>query len=317
MRRYFLYLAVALLTFGIGLSVYGQNSKQRSFFIELQPDSPLLIRNLTATILPVNRNRTTPSVEVAFYVENISKKKVKQYSYQDPAENDSNYNDEERGFNLEGLLPGESDLHKLSMTVNGESLVYRIKEVEFEDGTKWKAKPFNVMKAKKSAQIVPTVQKIEKNEKPKRTLTREWSVSIFSAGVVKVIDAGTKTIAGIEVQRKIRELKSERFDEEESCPLTAEEQERIDKNNALPPYERIYIEIDYIVEKFTTYEIKGRIFAYVIPFAGIEAETGDEIGVGYESIFVDEDGSGMFKLRCDERELKSLPRWVKMLAESN
>jgi hypothetical protein len=82
MRRYFCFLAVALFVFGLfSLNsvqiAYGQKSKQRRFYIESQPDSPLLIRDLTAKILQKDQIRKTPEIEVACYIENRSKKKVK------------------------------------------------------------------------------------------------------------------------------------------------------------------------------------------------------------------------------------------------
>jgi hypothetical protein len=311
MRRCLYYLITVLLAFGLTLSSYSQSAKQRTFFIESQPDSPLLIRDLTATILPVNKYRISPKLEVAFYVENRSKKKIKDYQYQDPDENDLNYEDYNvRGFGGD-LLPGESYLVKSTMTVEGNSLVYRIRDVKFEDGTSWKAKPFNAAKAKKSAPVIATVQKITENTKPKRILTREWSAPVFNDDVVKVINAEPQIIEGIKVQTRLHELKSELIDDVEFCPLPAEELEKIKKEL---PADIIYTEQNYIVKKFTTYEIKGRIFAYEIPYEAIDAETLYEIGVGFQSVYVDEDGSGYFKMRCSETELKSLPAWVKFQA---
>src|SRR6187455_3112418 len=90
MHRYIYCFAVFLFAFGIFSlnfvpTAYGQKAKQRSFYIESQPDSPLLIRDLTATILPKNNNRTEPEIKIAFYVENKSKKKIKMFSYYAPA----------------------------------------------------------------------------------------------------------------------------------------------------------------------------------------------------------------------------------------
>lgn len=83
------------------------------------------------------------------------------------------------------------------------------------------------------------------------------------------------------------------------------------ENCAIPPDkiappigEIAYVEQNDMVEKFTTYEIKGRIFAYIIPYEAVEAETHYEIGVGFQSVYVDEDRNGVFKFRCDEMDLK-------------
>ncbi|HEX8736649.1 MAG TPA: hypothetical protein VF721_15060, partial [Pyrinomonadaceae bacterium] len=87
-------------------TIQGQELQQRSFFIELQPDSPILIRDLSAAIL--QKDNDYSEMEVIFYLENRSTKKIKRYSYQDPAEDGSNYKDyDERGAGG-NLLPGES-----------------------------------------------------------------------------------------------------------------------------------------------------------------------------------------------------------------
>jgi hypothetical protein len=321
MRRYFCYLAVALFVFGLfSLNsvqiAYGQKTKQRSFYIESQPNSPLLIRDLTATILPENKYRSLPKLEVTFYVENRSKKAIKRYAYQDPAENDKNYEDyQERGRSSTLLLPGESDFHKGGMSVEGESLVYRIKEVEFEDGTKWKAKPFIAAKAKKSAPVKAVVQPPIDNTIAKRILTREWTVPIFIDRVTKTLEGKSEVIEGITVQTKVHEIKPEYLDYVENCPPTTKEIEERDKALAERDSDVNFVEFDERVESFTTYEINGRVFAYAVPYESYDEETKDEIGIGFEKIYVDEDGSGVFKLRCDEMDLKALPQWVKELAK--
>ncbi len=309
MRRWAFYLSVALLAFSQSIPfVYSQNSKQRSFFIELQPDSPLLIRDLSATILPNSKRIISPTMEVTFYVENRSEKKVLEYSFQDPAEDDANYEDYNvRGFDLQDLLPGESRRQKLTMMIEGKSLVYRIKEVKSEDGTKWKAKPFKSGKAKKSTRIIAIVQKSDDEQSKevivKRAVAREgWTSPVFADRVVKVLDGTAQVIDGVDVQIKLHELKKERLDMVESCDI---------QNDNL---EIAYNELDYDVEKFTTYEVKGKIFAYEISYAFIQAEDGYEIGAGVTNSYIDEEGNGKFKLYCGKAELKSLPKWVKTLA---
>ena len=138
---------------------------------------------------------------------------------------------------------------------------------------------------------------------------REWTVPIVIDRVKKTLDGKPTVIDGITVQTKLHEIKTEELDEVEGCPLSADKIE-------FPSGEIIHTDYDYRVEKFTTYQVKNRIFAYSVPYEGIEGETKYEIGVGFEGIYVDEDGSGVFKLRCDARDLKSLPEWVKTLADS-
>ena len=208
-----------------------------------------------------------------------------------------NYDEnEERGFNLRGLLAGESYLHKLSMNGEGESLVYRIKEVEFEDGTKWKARPFNAKKAKKSSPIIASVQKDADKQNSsisKRAITRDgWTSPIFADRVLKVLDGIPKSIEGIKFQTKLHELKSERLDMVESCDI---------QKDAL---EVSYNAFDYDVEKFTTYEIKGKIFAYEVDYALVDTEDGEDVGAEIGGIYVDEEGNGYFKLRCEDDRTK-------------
>lgn len=73
--------------------------------------------------------------------------------------------------------------------------------------------------------------------------------------------------------------------------------------------------LDFAIDKFATYEVKDKVFAYKIPYDFINAGDGHEIGAGNEAIYIDEEGNGNFKLLCKESgELESLPKWVKSLA---
>lgn len=312
MRFYFLFF-ITILALGIGTSrsssiVNSQESKQRTFFIELQPDSPLLIRDFSAKILPKDKYSSSPTMEVIYFVENRSKKHVKRYSYQNPVEDDVNYEDYNEGGGGGNLLPGESERRKFTTTVEGESVVYRIKEVEFEDGTKWKAKPFNARKAKKSAPIIASSQKTGDGQSEERTIKRTvaregWTSPIFADRVTKVLKGKPRIIEGITVQTKLHELKLERLDLVESC--------EIDQDSL----ELAFNSEDYDVEKFTSLEVKGKVFAYEVDYALIEAEDGYDIGAGIGRVYVDEQRNGYFKLSCEyNTELKTLPEWVKKLA---
>lgn len=310
MRQIIFYLSISSLILVFVFANYAQNKsdqdlKARKFFVESQPDSPVLIRDFSATLSP-SRFGTLLEIEVVFYFENISEKKIKSYTYQSPEADGLGSKDFTGGWGG-NLLPGESERHNTGYSVEGKAKIYRIDKVEFEDGTIWKAKPFDAAKAKKSAPITATAKKSNKNPKPKRNLTREWFKPVFSDQVTKTINATPQVFNNIQIKTKLLELKPEIYDEIEFCPSSIQEVEEYNPDI-------IPIDFDYIIRKATTYEINGRVFAHVVPFEGIEAETQFEIGVGFQNVYVDEDGNGYFKLRCDETELKSLPQWVKDLS---
>lgn len=308
MTRFNAYLLAAVFLGGIfspgfAGTAHAQKSQARSFYIESQPDSPVLIRDLTATILPVNEFRSAPALEAFFFAENRSKKKIKVYSYQKLGEKAAEKAadlDERWGRNL---LPGEFVRIKDNWDgMDGETLYYRISEVEFEDGTKWKAEPFNAAKAKKSARIKALPEK-PNNSNSFRTLSREWTTPIIADRVERSIETGDETIEGVKLQTKLHLMKPERLGLIETCKPESDQMERA------------YNDEDYDIEKFTTYEIDGKTFAYVIHYELIDAKNQFEIGAGIQNVYVDETGSGTFKLRCDVMELKSLPEWVKASAE--
>jgi hypothetical protein len=240
---------------------------------------------------------------------------VKLFNYGERAVDSSDDNeDEERGIDGEGLLPGESRRTTFTYPVEGESLIYRIGSVEFEDGTKWNAKPFKAAKAKKSKPIFVVGEDLGDRTKPRRTLTREWMTPIFEDRVLKVVEAEQITVEGVKIQTKLHLIKPERLDEVENCEPTAEETEQFYKElNNNPNF--IFTEFDYDVTSFKSYEFNGKVFSYTILYELIEAEEQSDVGAGIQHIYVDEDGSGYFKLRCRESELKSLPQWIKTLAE--
>lgn len=112
-------------------------------------------------------------------------------------------------------------------------------------------------------------------------------------------------IQGVEVFKKFHKFeKRQFFSMVESCEV---------ENDAL---EVSYNEFDYLLDGFTSYEVKGKVFAYQANFWFIQPEDGYEIGAGILPIYVDEEGNGNFKLRCDDKtELKSLPKWIKPLGK--
>lgn len=317
MRRFTSYIAAVLLAFGVFTLQFERAAnaqKPRVFYIETQPDSPILIRDLEATVLPVNKSRSVPIVKVECFFENRSKKTIKRFSYQLPAENDNNYQDSnEAGRNGRVLPVGESEYQSIFVTIDSDSFVLRVKEVEFEDGTKWKAKPFNAATAKKSEAVKPVVEEPIDPNRTKRILTTEWTASIFTDRVTKTSDREPEVVEGITIQTKYHSIKEEIIDYVENCPPSEEMiQER---DEALRDSESTPIEYDEKVSGFTTYEINGRILAYSISYSSVEEKTQESIGTGSQSLYVDETGGGTFKLRCDGIVIKTLPQWVKDLAK--
>jgi hypothetical protein len=263
---------------------------------------------LTATILPKSKYRPAPQLEWSFYIENRSGKKIVGFNLEDPAVDGSDYVDGQNVRTTGGtILPGEFSLHRSTGSIDGKSFVYRVRDVRFADGTEWNAKPFNAARTKKSAPVKPTAQKSDERSTPKRILTQEWSFPLINDRVLKAIDAEPVEIESIKVQTRLHLMKPERLDMVEICN---------EQSNVL---ERSYNDEDHDIISFTTYEIKGKTFAYVIPYYLVEAENQYDIGVGMQNIYVDDSGSGTFKLLCndDETDLKTLPQWVKDLAEND
>ncbi|HEX8735098.1 MAG TPA: hypothetical protein VF721_07250, partial [Pyrinomonadaceae bacterium] len=179
----------------------------------------------------------------------------------------------------------------------------------FEDGTVWKAKPFDSIKAQKSTRFTAPPKKVNDAENQeqsvKRVVKQKWQTApVFADRVTKIINAASKIIDGIEIQTKLNELKPERLDVVESCDAGRREDEATGTG------------LDFDVEKFTSYEFKGRIFAFEVDYELIAEKDQYEIGATIGRIYVDEEGNGNFKLRCSETELKKLPKWIKRLVKS-
>lgn len=327
MRRFTKYIAAALLALGVFTFQFEksahaqQKTKQRVFYIETQADSPIMIRNLSAVILPENSRRNAPEIEVALYLENKSPKKISLYTCEGLAADGSANDDPNGGISL-NLLPNELRRTTFTCPVAGKSLIYRIKSVRFEDGTEWKATPFNASKAKKSAPVTATTQQ---SSEAKRTLAIEWTKPMFGDRLLKSFDGADVIIEGVKIQTKFHIMKPERLADVEDCPPTPEQwaeamknmeeaQKRMRESN-----ESAYFpdtEFNYDVNDFKSYSFGGRVIAYEIPYYLIEAETQTEVGVGMQNLYVDETGDGTFRLRCGEgeHELLPLPQWVKDLA---
>ena len=275
------------------------------FFIESQPDSPILIRDLSAVIVPPNTYSPQPKIEVMLYFESRSKKAIKGYSYDMPKETEVKDAGGSGGFSNLTLMPGESRRGKLTFALNGESVVFRVANVEFEDGIEWTAARYNGVKAKRSAGIVPKSKEAysaAETSAVKRTLARGgWAEPVFTDNVTKVISGKPRTIDGVEVQTRVHELKPERLGFVESCD--------IEKDQLAEAAE----DLDFEVERFISYEFKGKIFAYEVAYDFFQ-EDGYEIGAGSSSFYVDETGTGTFQVICENRDLVSLPAWIKNLA---
>lgn len=290
------------------------DSKQRKFYIQPQLDSPLLVRDLSAAIHQEKQNesKTQTIIDITFNIENRSEKIVSKYFWEHIPEDIIDC--QCGGFDGREFLPGESRLQKLTFIDDGDgkSIIFRITSVEFEDGKEWESASFEPKKWKTQAkQVVPVTPKIEKSvdkkskeSATKRVLAKQWWTSpVISDQIIKTLNGKQLVIEEITVQTKLHQLKREILDLVESC--------YIEQNNEQITYNTL----DFAVDKFTTYEVKDRVFAYEIPYELINAEDGQhEIGAGNRVIFVDEEGNGNFKLLCNENEeLESLPKWVKSL----
>jgi hypothetical protein len=138
----------------------------------------------------------------------------------------------------------------------------------------------------------------------KEPVTRESrSAPVFVNYPARISRKGSLTIEGIKIQKKFHKFtKKQYFSLVESCDIKRDQWE-VDYNDS-----------DYLLDGFTSYEIKGKVFAYQANFRVIDAEDGYEIGSGILPIYVDEEGNGGFKLRCnDKTRLESLPEWIKPL----
>ncbi len=76
----------------------------------------------------------------------------------------------------------------------------------------------------------------------------------------------------------------------------------------------------YLADRFITYEIQGRVFAYEITVKPLEISRITEpspkerptgcVVIGRSYVMMDEDGDGTFEQNCDRTTLKPLPQWV-------
>jgi hypothetical protein len=280
-----------------------QNNGQAKFYIENQPKSPVLIRDLEANILP-DLNNSENQIKISFYVQNRTKKKIKYYGVQE-IQSPSDCKNESR-FITGNLKSGES--RKMDFTYSRNdmtSITVRINFVRFADGTKWESKCSESSRPVLSKGV--TAVRDTRSKQSQLVLRKEFQTAPFFADkILNVIDMDSKTIDGIEVKVKKHELKTLRLEMLESCSL--------ERDN----YETAHDENDFDIDEIYSYEFDNKIFAYEIPNQAVTGKEGYEIGVGFVSIYVDEDGNNNFKLQCEENDevsdLKVIPKWIKDLA---
>ena len=153
-----------------------------------------------------------------------------------------------------------------------------------------------------SAQEPSARREARKMRLNKEPVTRESSTApLFVNYPAKISRKKSPTIEGIKIQKKFHKFtKKQYFSLVESCDIKSDQ------------WEVTYNDSDFLLDGFTSYEIKGKVFAYQANFRVIDAEDGYEIGNGILPIYVDEEGNGRFKLRCDGKTaLESLPEWIK------
>ena len=277
------------------------------FFVEGQANSPLLIRDLSAEV-GQNPNDTFAygQIRITFYFENRSEKEITDYIWDDPSPDESEW--PSGGVNSQGLLPGESRRSKIIFhTQQGPSVVFRVSEVTFADGTKWKATKYNRTKALQNKPICVIREKWPNVQQKRSLLAGGWSTPIFSDHITRTINADPQIIDGVNVQSKLYEIKRERLDSVQSCAPDATFARIIGKNR----------DFDFDVEKYRSFSAKGKIFAYLINYEYIDESGQYEIGAGNSSFYLDKDGSGKFTLQCDSGNITpKIPYWVKKLARS-
>jgi hypothetical protein len=150
--------------------------------------------------------------------------------------------------------------------------------------------PVNAQKTKK----VP----VKESFIPKIVMRSGWITPVFAENVAALADEGTETIEDVEVQKKHHRLAEEQRVSAEPCTeWSSGTNER--KN--------------YAVRDFTTFEYKGRVFAYQVNYLGLVI---GENSIQYAMcsrrvVYADENGDGKFELRCGAAESGFVPQWVK------
>lgn len=307
-------LVIVLL--GIGFRVQAQNTAKNEqqlcpppfpkakFYIESQPDSPMLIRDMSAELVQ-NPNDTMAfnNIQITFYFENRSAKKIKQYIWDNPMPDESKW--PSGGIDARILLPGESQRYQNTFhTQQGPSVVFRISEVEFVDGTKWKAKRYNRAYALNSTPVCVVTEKWS-NPQRKRTIASDgWSVPVFADRITKTINTDPIVIDGIKVGTKLYEISRERLDSIQYCSPDAIFQKVIGTDR----------DFDFDIEKYRSFAINGRIFAYRIDYDFVDEHGQYEIGASSSSLYVDKEGNGKFTLQCGDKPSLMIPQWAKNLA---
>ena len=132
----------------------------------------------------------------------------------------------------------------------------------------------------------------------------EWTSLPFAGAVVKVTAGKSVVIDGIKVRTKHHTLTKEQIVSAELCSY-------LDGSGKLFPV------MDdwklFGVKDFTTYEIRGRIFAYEVSFDFINAADGVRIGATRSEFYIDREGTGRFSIDCELKDFKltTVPGWIK------
>jgi len=272
------------------------------FYVEAQPESPVQIRRFSAgLVLNPKEPGHYQNIRITFYFENQSAKRVKHIIWDNPSPDEDEYGS--GGISSRGLFPGESERYEnIFHTQHGPPIVFRLTEVAFTDGTKWKAGRYNKAKVLQTRPFCVVPEKWP-DIQPKRTVRASgWSTPIIADRVRKTIDTETIIIDGVKIQTKLHEIERERLDLIESCP--PDPILRLDPNR----------NFDFDVEKYESFEVEGRPFAYQIRYEFVDEAGQYEIGAGSASLYVDHDGSGKFALECGENTTPTIPKWVRELS---
>jgi hypothetical protein len=271
------------------------------FYVEAQPNSPVQIRRFSAAhVLNPKEPGHYRTIRVTFYFENQSAKRIKHIIWDNPSPDENEY--PSGGISAQGLFRGESERYEgIFHTQKGPAIVFRVTEVAFANGTKWEAGRYNKAKVLQRPPFCVVPEELP-DTRPKRILRAGgWSTPIIADRVRKTITAETKLIDRVWVQTKIHEIDRERLALIEICP--PDPFLGIDANR---PY-------DFDVEKYESFAVDGRTFAYRINYEFVDEAGQYKTGAGTASLYVDQDGSGKFTLGCDGNVAPPIPKWIREL----
>lgn len=142
------------------------------------------------------------------------------------------------------------------------------------------------------------------NQFAQRTVKRDgWHKPVFGRDRVPELKSSkAREIEGVPVLTKTFAPTGEQLVHIEGCRQASGEASWLDRKS-------------FVVKDFSTYEVKGKVFAYHVNYYLVSANNGaitERYLAGVAINYVDENGDGKFEIRCngDGMTLGSLPKWV-------